>query len=282
MNRIFLLVAMLMLNGAGLAATLPATVSNAAGASSTQNLGWWDDTPWGDPERGFNWYPDRVAPKVPEKKAEESKPAPKSMYEMNNFDDIQKAFKKIKEAAMLNPTEKNVVEFLKANAWMMEKSAVFADVARRTVWATPEVDYNNKSPVITASRQNQSVRLNEARRSSVSDISKEYGLLFFARSDCPYCHDQAPILKLFERNFGMSVMAVSMDGGPIPMFPDAKRDNGISIKVSSGAGIETVPAVYLVNRSTFAAIPLGSGVLAAEDVAERIRVLTRTRPGQEF
>lgn len=80
----------------------------------------------------------------------------------------------------------------------------------------------------------------------------------------------------------MSVLTVSMDGGPIPLFPDAKRDNGISMIVSGGAGIEIVPAVYLVNRRTNEAIPLGTGVLAAEDIAERIRVITRTKPGQEF
>ena len=243
---------------------------------------WWDDTPWVDPDRGFNWYPDPVAPKPPEKKRGEKKDAPKSIYQMTNLEDINKELKRIREVAILNPTEKHVHEYLQAQAWIMEKSSVFADTARRVVWANPDVDYNNKSPVVTASRLNQNVRESNQRKGNVADLASEHGLLFFARSDCPYCHDQAPILKVFERNFGMSVLTVSMDGGPIPMFPDAKRDNGISMIVSGGAGIETVPAVYLVNRRTNEAIPLGTGVLAAEDIAERIRVITRTKPGQEF
>jgi conjugal transfer pilus assembly protein TraF len=252
------------------------------GANSQIMQSWWDDSPWGDPERGFNWYPDPASQKPLEKKRSEKKDAPKSIYQMTNLDDVNKELKRIREVAIINPTEKHVHEYLQAQAWIMEKSSVFADTARRVVWSNPDVDYNNKSPVVTASRLNQNVRESSQRKSNVAELASEHGLLFFARSDCPYCHDQAPILKVFERNFGMSVLTVSMDGGPIPMFPDAKRDNGISMIVSGGAGIEMVPAVYLVNRRTNEAIPLGTGVLAAEDIAERIRVITRTKPGQEF
>lgn len=277
-----LFVGMLLLAGL-VGITMAATDQAAtAGERSAQAQNWWEDSPWGDPDRGFNWYPDPSVTKAPEKKSEEKKAPPKSIYEMNNFDEINKEFKRIKEAAILNPTDKNVHEFLKANAWMMEKSAVFADTARRVVWANPDVDYNNKSPVTNASRLNQNRRDDTQRKDNIRSLADEHGLLFFARSDCSYCHDQAPILKLFERNFGMQVLTISMDGGPIPMFPDAKRDNGISMMVTQGTGIETVPAVYLVNRRTNEAIPLGTGVLAAEEIAERIRVVTRTKPGQEF
>ena len=274
-----LIVVMLFLFSAlgGTAAAVP-----ESGGTSQPLQSWWEDSPWVDPERGFNWYPDPVAPKPPEKKRDEKKDAPKSIYQMTNLDDINKELKRIRGVAILNPTEKHVHEYLQAQAWIMEKSSVFADTARRVVWSNPDVDYNNKSPVVTASRLNQNVRESNQRKGNVADLASEHGLLFFARSDCSYCHDQAPILKVFERNFGMSVLTVSMDGGPIPMFPDAKRDNGISMIVSGGAGIEIVPAVYLVNRRTNEAIPLGTGVLAAEDIAERIRVITRTKPGQEF
>ena len=29
---------------------------------------WWDDTPWNDPDRGFNWYPDPKEEAKPEAK----------------------------------------------------------------------------------------------------------------------------------------------------------------------------------------------------------------------
>ena len=51
---------------------------------------------------------------------------------------------------------------------------------------------------------------------------------------------------------------------------------------SGGNGIQTVPALFLVDRKTQQMIPLGVGVMAADDLSERIRVLTTTTPGQEF
>ena len=113
-------------------------------------------------------------------------------------------------------------------------------------------------------------------------VLKRWLIVFFARSDCSFCHDQAPVLKGFEQATGMPIIAVSLDGGPIPMFPDAKPDNGISLVVSGGAGVQIVPALYLINRRTKEAIPVGTGVIAGDEIAERIRVLTKTKPGQEF
>lgn len=77
-------------------------------------------------------------------------------------------------------------------------------------------------------------------------------------------------------------MAISMDGGPIPSFPDAVPDNGISMVVSNGQGIQTVPAIYLVKRDTLEVFPIGTGILAADEIADRVWILTQTKPGDEF
>ena len=81
---------------------------------------------------------------------------------------------------------------------------------------------------------------------------------------------------------GIPILTVSLDGRPISMFPDAKPDNGISVIASGGNGIQTVPAVYLIDRKTQKMTALGTGVIAGEELAERIRVLTMTKPGEEF
>jgi len=110
----------------------------------------------------------------------------------------------------------------------------------------------------------------EAQEQTLAELSRDYGLMFFFRSDCPYCHQQAPVLRLLERNYGLPVMGVSMDGGTLPQFPDARRDNGISMTVSNGQGIQMVPALFLVHRETRQAVPIGSGALAIDEIIERI------------
>lgn len=241
---------------------------------------WWEQSPWGDPDRGFNWYPDQVRKKKEETKPEKERQ--KSLYEMTDFEEIQKEIKRLKEMAILNPTEKNVHEFLKAQNWMMDKSAVFADQARRVAWQNADVSYNAKSPVVNFARQRIDERRANDRKQMIKQLSQDHGLIFFAKSDCAYCHDQAPILKGYQNETGMPIIAISLDGGPIAMFPDAKKDNGISMVLTGGQGVPVVPAIYLVNRKTNQAIPIATGVVAADEISERIRVLTKTEPGQEL
>lgn len=246
------------------------------------NPSWYDRDPWSDPNRGFYWYPDPPAPSYdsPPQKEEARQP---TIYEMTSMEDIRKELVRMRDVAILNPSQKAVHDYLKAQAWAMDKSSVFADVARRVVWANPDVDYNGKSPTANFSRLNERQREDRSRAQTMRQLAQdEYGILFFARSDCRYCHDQAPVLRAFSNSTGLEVLAISLDGGPIPSFPDAKRDNGISMMASGGEGIQSVPATFLINRRTKEITPLGTGVIAGEDLAERIRVVTRTRPGEEF
>lgn len=252
-----------------------APVEQPAGSMNS----WWEESPWGDPERGFNWYPDPAAKPKQEEKIE-AKPKPKTIYEMNSLDDINKELKRLKEQAILNPTEKNIHGFLKAQDWIMNKSSAFADATRRVIWAKPDVNYQAKSPAANFSRMKEYDRKAKQGRENIKELARDHGLIFFARSDCNFCHDQAPVLKWVERELGIQVMAVSLDGGPVPMYPDAKPDNGISMILTKGEGVPIVPAVYLVNRETKEAIPLGTGVIAGEELAERIWVVTKNKLGE--
>ena len=263
-------------------AVIATTSALAAVPQSDGNAGnWWNATPWGDPDRGFNWYPD---PREEARPAEAKKPepTPKTIYEMRTLEEIKKELDRIKGVAIVNPTEKNVYEFLKAQNWVMDKSSLFADVARRVVWANPDVNYAARSPTANFAAMNARQRRDKERDGNVVDLAQTHGILFFARSDCDFCHDQAPVLKAFSKKSGMPILTITLDGRPIHMFPDAKPDNGLSMMASGGNGIQTVPAIFLIERSTQQMIPLGTGVVAAEELSERIRVLTRTTPGQEF
>lgn len=257
-----------------------AAYANTSDIPSTEKS-WWDDTPWNQPDRGFNWYPD---PREEKKEQKTSKPEekPQTIYEMTKLEDIQKELVRIKGEAVVNPTEKNVLAFLKAQNWVMDKASLFADVSRRVVWATPEVNYAARSPVANFARDKAKARTDTQREQNLKSLAETHALLFFARSDCDFCHDQAPILKGFSARSGMPILAISLDGKPIPVFPDAKPDNGISMLASGGNGVQVVPAVYLIERRTQRMIPVGTGVMASEEIAERIRVLTVTKPGEEF
>ena len=259
------------------------------GAAPRQQPSWWNQDIWVDPERGFNWYPpDRppARPKPtpqpqPEAKAEAPKPKA-SIREMRTFEEVDAELKRLRAAAVFDPSERNVLEYLRAQEYVISRSSFFADVARRVTWQNPDVDANSRHSLATYSATSKRERTGEERERTLNELSQNHGLLFFYRSDCPYCHDMAPVLRAFSDSVGMQVLAVSMDGGPMRGFPNARRDNGVSRMVTNGEGIRVVPALYLVSNDTKTVQLIGTGALARDEIAERIRVLTRTRPGEEM
>lgn len=248
----------------------------------SQTVNWWEKDPWTNPERGFNWYPpDEPVRKAPDKPQAKQK-TKKNIKEMTSVEDIRKELTRLRDQAIIDPTEKNIYAYLDANQFVMDKSAMFTDVWRRVVWQNPDVDYNIRNPAANFAQVALKSKRSEDTRSLMQRLSNSHGVLFFYRSDCEFCHMQAPILKLLRDQYRIEVMAISVDGGAIKEFPDARKDNGISMVVSQGRGIETVPALYLVSRDQKQVIPLGAGIMAMDEIVERIRVLYSTRPGQEF
>ena len=51
---------------------------------------------------------------------------------------------------------------------------------------------------------------------------------------------------------------------------------------SGGEGIKTVPAMFLLDRQSKQMIPIGSGIVTGTELSDRIHILTKTSPGQEF
>lgn len=286
------------MTGALLAFTFSTCWSESAGTSSGQVVpvaeskasNWWSGDIWKEEERGFNWYPpDEVVKAKPSRSAPKkeepesiAQPKRKALKDMKTFDEVEKEVNRLRELAVFEPSSENVLTYLRAQEYVLSKSSTFADTARRVVWQNPDVDYNNKNPVANYSQMSKKERMNEKRNDVVADIAKTHGLVFFFKSDCPYCHDMAPVLRALENQYGVQVMAVSMDGGVVPGFPNPRRDNGISKFVSNGEGITTVPALYLVANQTKTVTSLGTGALAMDEITERIRVLLTTKPGQEF
>jgi conjugal transfer pilus assembly protein TraF len=121
----------------------------------------------------------------------------------------------------------------------------------------------------------------EAKRRTMESLARDFGIVFFFRSDCPYCKIQAPVLRMLSNTYGMEVLPVSLDGGPLDGWPEARVDNGISMVVSGGRGVNVVPALYLVSRDTRQAVMLGSGVLAADEIVDRVHLLTQVPVGED-
>ena len=112
-------------------------------------------------------------------------------------------------------------------------------------------------------------------------------MLFFFRSDCPYCEAQAPLLQQLAARYGFAVLPVSLDGAPLPggAFPQFRQDQG----QAQALGVVSTPALFLA-RPPDAMVPLAQGLLSLAQLQERVigaaveagwiseREYSRTRP----
>jgi conjugal transfer pilus assembly protein TraF len=180
--------------------------------------------------------------------------------------------------AIIKPTPENLKRYIVAQEALMDRASVFSDVWRRVIWANPELNYQLRNPSNNAAIQVRDTQRARKASETLAGLAGEWGIFFFFRSDCPYCHRLAPTLKWLSEQYGIAVFPISLDGGGLPEFPQPSRDNGMA----AALGVSVVPLVVLGNVKDRRLLPIGSGVLSAQEIVERIYILTQTRPGELY
>jgi conjugal transfer pilus assembly protein TraF len=192
-----------------------------------------------------------------------------------------------RDAAIDDPTPQNVALYLYLQRVALDKSSRFAAATQRAVQLDPFLDEITQRPTATFAANLTNRQAGDNRDEVLRRIAKTAGVLFFFRSECPYCEAQAPLLKLLEARYGFSVLPVSIDGAPLPggTFPDFRQDRG----QAQSLGVVSTPALFLA-RPPDAMVPLSQGLLSLAQLQERVvlaavqagwiseREFTRTRP----
>ncbi len=226
-------------------------------------------TYWLRNREGWFWYRDPPQPATPPRS---SPPPPSRPPELTAFEAMQKKLEDLKRVAVMNPTDSNLLAYMRYQRFVMDKSEVFSERWQRLVWTVPELDYGLTGRPTNAMAIGAFDEQQQARQAQVvRGLASTHGLLFIFRSDCPYCHRFAPILKRFEQEFGMTVFPVSLDGGGLPEYPNPQLDNGIAARLNASV----VPALYLTAPSKREIRPVGFGVMAVTELLERIATLAQ-------
>ena len=182
--------------------------------------------------------------------------------------------------AILDPTPEKVAAYLALQRDALQRAATFSDAFRRTVWATPGLDYTLTRPVGALAKRLWSDRRRTEIANALAGLGERYGLIYLGHPDCGGCLVFGPLLRAFAMRHGIDVLAVSMTGGPLEGWPEAVPDNGRAARL--GLAGSPVPAVVLFDTRTKRALPVGFGVLAEDQLAERIFVLTRLETGDDY
>ena len=250
---------------------VPLAVASSFAAEPTAPLRYWSDT-W----RGWHFYEEpepeleHRAPPPPRPARSPSKPVPSRPAELIEFERLQKTLEETRHIAIMRPSEANVRRYMELEAQVVARASTFADMAQRIAWASPELDPTLHGRPVNAKALEVFDQLQMVQRSeSIGALGRDHVLLFFFRGDCPYCHAFAPTLRDFQARHGIRVVAVSVDGGSMHGFADARRDNGISRTLQ----VSQVPAVYLAQPFTGVITPIGFGVLSEAQLLERVAIV---------
>ena len=229
---------------------------------------------------GWHFYCDRredsreAQPAPPPSAAEPAKPATGRILEM------RRTLEEARAQAILNPTTENVTAYLRLQQETLQRAAAFSDAFRRTVWATPELDYTLRRPVGALAKQVWSDERRQARDAALARLGERYGLIYLGHAGCAGCKVFGPLLRAFASRHGLDVLAVSLTGEALEGWPEAVADKGRAARL--GLAGAPSPALVLFDTVTKRVVPVGFGVMAEDEMAERIFALTALEPGHDY
>lgn len=274
-NRLTHCVAMLLAAAPSLPA--PAMAQDLGGSeSAAQDADYrGDDFYCGERRLGQWFYCEKPRPKPAEPQA--AAPAQSASERMAA---IGKELDELKARAILEPTEENVIAYVRFQREQLDRASTFSDTWQRALWQNPEIDYTLQRPVSTVAKRAWSDNRTADRDQVLANLGQRYGMFYFFAQSCGACEIFAPILRSVAQSHRMAVMAVSMDGGPSRDFPDYVVDSGQRQRM--GVPGNATPALVLFDTATRETVPIGFGIMSADEIIERIYMLTNTKVGSDY
>lgn len=215
----------------------------------------------------------------PSPKPETATPAPLPDA-VTRMEAITAELRELKARAILEPTPANVTAYVRFQREQLDRASLFSDVWQRAIWQDPDLDYTLQRPVSTlAKRQWQDSRANE-RNGVMAGLSARYGLFYFFAQSCGACEVMAPIVRSVTGTWGITVRAISTDGGPSRHFPNYIVETNQRSKM--GLEPKVTPAVVLWDALKGRPIPIGYGVMSADELQDRIYLLTQKEVGHDY
>jgi conjugal transfer pilus assembly protein TraF len=253
------------------------SVDSATGEHVDTPIGGGDPFYCGERKLGTWFYCERPKAKPSTPNAVTSAPSPTFRQQL---DKIGARLEELKAKAVLEPTSDNIIAYVRYQREQLDRASTFADVWERAIWQHPDIDYTLQRPVSTLGKTAWLEQRKNDRDAVIASLSDRYGLFFFYSSSCGACEVFSPVVRSLSDKYHLSVLPVSMDGGPTRAFPRYVVNQGQYEKMGLEGG--QVPALVLFDTYLKKPIPIGYGIMAEDEVLQRIFYLTSVKPGSDF
>lgn len=230
---------------------------------------------------GWHFYcdPDKEEEDKPEQKPAIKPESPEDY--LARRDAVRKELDWKMARAVLEPTQEHIIDYIRTQRdKALNPANIFTEKWKRAIWTNPDIDYSLKRPVSTVGKQAWVDNRNIEKEHSINTLNERYGVFFFYSSTCIYCQKYSPILKAFAAKHNLKVIAVSMDGGIFPDWPDTVINQGQAERM--GIAGKPVPATILFDKKTKEIVPVGFGLMAMDELESRIYMMTEVEVGNAY
>lgn len=196
--------------------------------------------------KGWYWYED----KVKQDKEKPEKPSAKLAAQREQYDEAL-------AAAVTDPTPDNIRAYMMISKHINDQAGDFAKAFKEVIRVSPALDRSMTArPSDSQSLMVYQQQEQREKSKALKSIASKNGIVYFFRSDCPYCETFSPMLKRFAHTFGFTVIPITLDGQGSKSYPNPKTNSPLASQMK----VSAVPATFLVQPSTNKVTPIAYGL----------------------
>lgn len=244
---------------------------------------------YGDQQQGYFWYqvepppPEPVPPPSPSPAAQPQAPAKPEettsdpAKDLSPEDQVRSAMHNL----MYEPTIEKAEAFLRYQNWVFDRAETVAQLFQQVILLHPELNpvVERGLPVSQKGNNIATELLQKGQDEAAGEVKDHMGLLFFFRSNCPYCKSEYPIVQRLQRQ-GFFIQPISLDNAPLPnMNPeDFVPDAG---GMAEYFDVSRVPTVVVIDPKQNVSAVIAVGYTTEDVILSRLHAFYDERYGSE-
>jgi conjugal transfer pilus assembly protein TraF len=233
---------------------------------------------------GWKFYcDDEPIKEQPLKKPEQEKERNQKQSYRDELKELQDKVEEVKAKAVLYPTTTNLKEYMILNLALLNQAEKFSSIWKQVLWATPALDVTQQKgarPLSSVGAEVFEEQLESMQKKMLATLNDRYGIFFIYSSTCPYCQKYSQILTNMKKQYNLQIKGVSIDNNYLPNWEQDSFMNTGQLE-QLGVDYSTVPVTILYDNTNNSIIPVGYGLMAEDELVNRIYVLLTKKEEEE-
>ena len=180
--------------------------------------------------------------------------------------DINLEVEEKKATAILEPTIKNITDYVAAQNKVVNLASGFTQMWSQAMLYNPELNYITKHPTDNYTQQIMREDKYKAIKASINIFSQTHGFLFFYEGNNTISTFQSKIVSNLAAKYGIAIIPVSLNGLPNQYFSQNIADK----TKAKMLGVKVAPSLMAMDVKTKKITPLAVGVISEFELEEKI------------